>query len=134
TVAGGRAGSGRQRAAGQLIGSNANAMNFKYLLQWKSPLLSSAVRFPGNGGKLRKAAYYRVISNADYQPTRPKRAQEIKVQVQVAGLGRRAVSSRRLFAGDDAHAEETQLGHAQSGEGPFDQRLRNHRLHSGGRT
>ena len=63
-----------------------------------------------------------------------KARQSEDIQERFAGLGQLSAASRRLHARLHHHTEEAELGVAQSGQGPLDQRLRGDQLHRWRRT
>ena len=90
------------------------------MLQVKTPLIYSPLRF----SKTENGDFTAIFNaNADNQPTGPQGPYQSPIQVQVACLGKFAVSPWRVHPSDDAHAEEAELGHAQGGQGAPHERV-----------
>src|ERR1051325_8102303 len=84
--------------------------------------LSAIFRVPFSPeGGFRAAIYTK--NNADNQPVGPEGPQQTEAQIQVASLGKLAVSTWRVHSGDDPDTEETEFGHAESRQSAIDQRL-----------
>ena len=115
------AGGNRCRTENPLLGLNDQNADSKYLVATREIRLIS-FRVP----------FFKITMPTINQLVRKGRTQS-QVQVQVARLGKLAVSPRRVHPGDDPHAQEAELRDAQGGQGAPDQRLRSHRLHPGRR-
>jgi DNA-directed RNA polymerase subunit beta' len=72
-----------------------------------------------------------VRGDADDQPVDPDRAPEGSAEVEIAGAQRLPAAPRRLLAGPDDDAEETELGAAQDRSCPADESHGGHGVYSG---